>query len=74
MNMDTHTHGYEGCNHSHSHGHSHGMRREGKKKSLSIALVIAFGMMIAGRKLRYECLGLSRRDLHFFHGPLKLKI
>jgi len=47
MNMDTHTHGHEGCNHSHSHGHTHGMRREGNKKSLSIALIITFGIMIA---------------------------
>ncbi|GMB00991.1 cation diffusion facilitator family transporter [Pelosinus sp. IPA-1] len=33
--------------HNHDHGHSHGMRREGNKKSLAIALVITFGIMIA---------------------------
>lgn len=33
--------------HDHSHTHAHGIRREGNKKSLSIALVITFGIMIA---------------------------
>jgi len=46
-----HTYGHdEHCHHDHSHGHTHGMRREGNKKSLSIALVITFGIMIVRRK------------------------
>ncbi|VBB06460.1 cation efflux protein [Lucifera butyrica] len=38
-----HNHGHD----DHGHGHTHGMRREGNKKSLTIALVITFGIMIA---------------------------
>ena len=37
------SHGHEG----HDHNHSHGLRREGNKKSLTIALIITFGIMIA---------------------------
>lgn len=33
--------------HSHHDHHSHGMRREGNKRSLTIALLITFGIMIA---------------------------
>lgn len=33
--------------HNHDHGHTHGMRREGNKQSLTIALIITFGIMIA---------------------------
>lgn len=34
-------------NHDHSHSHTHGLRREGNRKSLTIAMVITFGIMIA---------------------------
>lgn len=33
--------------HDHGHCHAHGIRREGNKQSLTIALVITFGIMIA---------------------------
>lgn len=33
--------------HDHSHSHTHGLRREGNRKSLTIAMVITFGIMIA---------------------------
>lgn len=35
------------CSHHHGHGHTHGMRREGNQQSLTIALLITFGIMIA---------------------------
>lgn len=42
-----HNHGHDHHDHGHSHDHTHGMRREGNKRSLTIALVITFGIMIA---------------------------
>jgi len=40
-----HKHGHE--THIHAHSHTHGLRREGNKRSLTIALVITFGIMVA---------------------------
>ncbi|MBP2627603.1 MAG: czcD1 [Firmicutes bacterium] len=40
-NHSSHGHG------GNDHNHSHGLRREGNKKSLTVALIITFGIMIA---------------------------
>jgi cobalt-zinc-cadmium efflux system protein len=40
-------HDHDHDHNDHDHNHSHGMRREGNKKSLTIALLITFGIMIA---------------------------
>ncbi len=42
-----HNHGQDHHDHGHSYSHTHSLRREGNKKSLTIAMVITFGIMIA---------------------------